>query len=97
MNKKEQNVNPLASGSIGKNLAKFAIPAVISNLITSIYNITDQIFIGKNVGILGNAATNVAFPISIICTAIAMLFGFGGAAFPRIPTFCPIKIWSVIL
>lgn len=72
--------NPLGDAPIGKTLAKFAIPAVISNLVSSVYNITDQIFIGQGVGTLGNAATAVAFPISIICTAVAILFGFGGAA-----------------
>ena len=76
----EHSASPLAVAPIGKTLAKFAVPAIISNLITSVYNIVDQIFIGQNVGILGNAATNVAFPISIICTAVAILFGFGGAA-----------------
>ncbi len=80
MNEMIKPMNPLGVAPIGKTLAKFAIPAIISNLITSVYNITDQIFIGQNVGILGNAATNVAFPISIICTAVAILFGFGGAA-----------------
>ena len=80
MSKSEQSMNPLATVPIGKTLTKFAVPAIISNLITSVYNIVDQIFIGQNVGILGNAATNVAFPISIICTAVAILFGFGGAA-----------------
>lgn len=80
MSEPTQTMNPLGAAPIGKTLAKFAVPAIISNLITSIYNITDQIFIGQNVGILGNAATNVAFPISIICSAVAILFGFGGAA-----------------
>ena len=80
MSEEAQTTNSLGTASIGKMLAKFAIPAIISNLISSIYNITDQIFIGHNVGLLGNAATNVAFPLSIICTAIAILFGFGGAA-----------------
>lgn len=80
MSETTQTMNPLGTAPIGKTLAKFAVPAIISNLITSIYNITDQIFIGQNVGILGNAATNVAYPISIICTAVAILFGFGGAA-----------------
>lgn len=80
MSEVTQTMNPLGTAPIGKTLAKFAVPAIISNLITSIYNITDQIFIGQNVGILGNAATNVAYPISIICTAVAILFGFGGAA-----------------
>lgn len=68
---------------IGQTLAIFAILAIISivsYLITSIYDITDQIFIGQNVDILGNAATNAAFPTTIVCTAVAILFGFGGAA-----------------
>lgn len=72
--------NPLGFAPIGKTLAKFAVPAIISNLVSSVYNITDQIFIGQGVGTLGNAATTVAFPITIICTAVAILFGFGGAA-----------------
>lgn len=72
--------NLLSFAPIGKILAKFAIPAIISNLVSTVYNLTDQIFIGQGIGTLGNAATTVAFPISIICTAVAILFGFGGAA-----------------
>ena len=49
-------------------------------LINSIYNIVDQIFIGKGVGTLGNAATNVIFPLVIIFNAIAGLIGNGAAA-----------------
>lgn len=48
-------------------------------LVTSLYNIVDQIFIGQGVGLLGNAATNIAFPLSIACTAIALLLGIGSA------------------
>ena len=58
----------------GKLIAKFAIPAIISMLVSSLYNIVDQIFIGQGVGLLGNAATNIAFPVSIICTATALLW-----------------------
>ena len=60
--------NPLAVEKIGKLIARFAIPAIISMLVSSLYNIVDQIFIGQGVGVLGNAATNIAFPVSIICT-----------------------------
>ncbi|MBO4998348.1 MAG: MATE family efflux transporter [Lachnospira sp.] len=49
-------------------------------LVSSLYNIVDQIFIGRGVGLLGNAATNVAFPISIICTATALMLGIGSAS-----------------
>lgn len=76
----QQHDNPLSFAPIGKTLAKFAVPAIISNLISTVYNLTDQIFIGQGIGTLGNSATTVAFPISIICTAVAILFGFGGAA-----------------
>lgn len=44
------------------------------------YNIVDQIFIGQGVGMLGNAATNVAFPVTTIATALALLLGIGGAS-----------------
>ncbi len=72
--------NPLATERIGTLIAKFAIPAIISMLVSSLYNIVDQIFIGQGVGMLGNAATNIAFPISIICTATALLLGIGSAS-----------------
>ncbi len=72
--------NPLGTSPIGKTLLKFAIPSCITMLIGSLYNIVDQFFIGKTVGLLGNSATNVAFPFTLCCAAIALLFGCGGAA-----------------
>ncbi len=74
--KKELN---LANDNINKLLLTFSIPCIISMLINSVYNIVDQIFIGKGVGSLGNAATNVIFPIVIICNAFAGLLGNGTA------------------
>lgn len=55
----QKKVNPLATEKEGKLIAKFAIPAIISMLVSSLYNIVDQIFIGQGVGLLGNAATNI--------------------------------------
>ncbi len=49
-------------------------------LVSALYNIVDQIFIGQGVGMLGNAATNVAFPVTTIATALALLLGIGGAS-----------------
>ena len=71
--------NPLGTAPIGKLLLQFALPTVISLLVNSIYNMVDQIFIGWGVGALGNSATNVIFPLILISTAIALLFGDGGA------------------
>lgn len=72
--------NPLGTDRIGGLIAKFAIPAIISMLVSSLYNIVDQIFIGQGVGMLGNAATNIAFPISTICAATALMLGIGSAS-----------------
>lgn len=72
--------NPLAIAPVGGLIRKFALPAIVSMLVNTIYNITDQIFIGHTVGILGNAATNTAFPIVILSTGLAQLVGIGTAA-----------------
>ncbi len=73
--------NNLEKDNINKLLITFALPCVISMLVNSIYNVVDQIFIGKGVGTLGNAATNVLFPLIIIFTAVASLIGNGMSAF----------------
>lgn len=80
--KEGQNMNKIDLGKekINKLLIMFAIPCVISMLINSIYNIVDQIFIGKGVGTIGNAATNVVFPLILIYGAIASLLGNGVSA-----------------
>jgi len=49
-------------------------------LVGSLYNIVDQFFIGQRVGELGNAATNIAFPLSTSCLALALLIGIGGSS-----------------
>ena len=80
MSERVEEANPLATERIGRLMVKFSIPAIISMLVSSLYNIVDQIFIGQGVGMLGNAATNIAFPVSIICTATALLLGIGSAS-----------------
>ena len=75
-----QDENPLGAAPVGSLIARFAIPAVISMLVSAFYNIVDQIFIGQGVGMLGNAATNIAFPVTIISTAAALLLGIGSAS-----------------
>ena len=61
-------------------LTSMALPMVISMLVNSLYNIVDQFFIGQRVGELGNAATNIAFPLSTSCLALALLIGIGGSS-----------------
>ncbi len=72
--------NPLGHAPVGGLIRQFAIPSIISMLVSSAYNITDQIFIGHIVGMLGNAATNVAFPTVSLAMALAQLAGVGTAA-----------------
>ena len=79
-NMREKTVNPLGSAPVGRLMVKFAVPSVIAMLVGAIYNIVDQFFIGQTVGILGNSATNIAFPLTTLCTALALLFGIGGAS-----------------
>ena len=73
--------SPFATEPIGKLITKFAVPCVVALLVNSLYNIVDQIFIGWGVGYLGNGATNVVFPITIIALALSVLIGDGGAAY----------------
>lgn len=70
----------LGTAPIGRLMLKFAVPSIIAMLVSAIYNIVDQIFIGQAVGTLGNAATNIAFPLAMSCTALGLLFGIGAAA-----------------
>ena len=74
------NENPLGHESISKLLKGFAIPSITATLVNSLYNIVDQIFIGQGIGYLGNAATNVSYPLSTICLAISLLIGIGSGS-----------------
>ena len=73
--------NILGTEKIGKLMRKFSIPCIISLVVNSLYNIVDQIFIGWGVGYLGNGATNVVFPLTMVCLAFALMFGDGSSAF----------------
>lgn len=73
--------SPFATEPIGRLIVRFAVPSVIALLVNSLYNIVDQIFIGWGVGYLGNGATNIVFPITIVALALSMMIGNGGAAY----------------
>ncbi len=75
----EQN-NYLGTEKVGTLLKQFAIPCIFSLIISCLYNIVDQIFVGNGVGYLGNAATGVIFPITVIGWGVSLFFGDGAAA-----------------
>ena len=72
--------NPLGYAPVGKLIIKYATPAIISMLVVAAYNITDQIFIGNVIGMYGNGATNVSFPLVMFCMAVAQMIGVGSAS-----------------
>lgn len=73
--------NPMESENLKKLIIKFAVPCVIAMVVSALYNIVDQIFIGQGVGYIGNAATTVGFPLIVMVQGFALLFGDGAAAF----------------
>lgn len=76
----------LETERIGRLLAKYAIPCVISLLVAALYNIVDQIFIAnaKDLGSFGNAANTVVFPLTVVALSIAVMIGDGCCAFVSI-------------
>lgn len=80
MQEETQNGNYLGTERVGTLLRKFTIPCICSLLISCLYNIVDQIFVGNGIGDLGNGATGIIFPITVIGWGASLLFGDGAAA-----------------
>jgi len=74
----------LGTERVGKLMRKFAVPCVISLLVGALYNIVDQIYIGWGVGYLGNGATNVVFPLTVLGLGIGVMIGDGCCSFVSI-------------
>ena len=70
----------LGTEKIGKLLFKFAMPCIFGLIIQSLYNIVDQIFVGQGIGMIGNAATGIIFPLTMIGLGLGVFFGDGVAA-----------------
>lgn len=75
-----ENNQYLGTERVGKLLGRFAIPCIFSLIISCLYNIVDQIFVGNGIGYLGNAATGVIFPITVVGWGMSLFFGDGAAA-----------------
>jgi len=74
----EQN---LGTAPVGKLLLHYSVPCVVSMVVNALYNMVDQIFVGQGVGYLGNAATSIIFPITVVAIALALWIGDGSAAY----------------
>jgi putative MATE family efflux protein len=78
----EKNIAPLTLGTenIGKLLAQYALPAIMAMLATSLYNVTDSIFIGHGVGVAALSGLSITFPIMNLGVAFGQLIGVGAGA-----------------
>jgi len=70
----------LERGDLHRLLRGYCVPALAAGLVTSFYNIVDQIFIGRALGVVGNAAAGVVFPAVTVITALSLMCGVGAAA-----------------
>ena len=80
----EEKQDFLGTAPLGKLMQKFAVPCTISLLVGALYNIVDQIFIGWGVGYLGNGATSVVFPLTVLALGLAVMIGDGACSFVSI-------------
>jgi len=73
--------NLFKEGKITKTILTLSLPLILSQIVNVLYNIVDRIFIGnmKDVGRDALAGVGITFPIIIIVSAFAALFGLGGA------------------
>lgn len=75
----------LETEKMSKLIIKFSVPCILSLLVSALYNIVDQIFIGNSsVGALGNTATTIVFPLTVIALAFGLILGDGAAAYMSI-------------
>ena len=81
MSQTESTANPLGTEKISKLMVRFAVPSIIALVVNSLYNMVNQIFIGRGVGFIGNAATNVILPIMTVVMAVGLMIGDGCATF----------------
>jgi Na+-driven multidrug efflux pump len=73
---------------VSKLLLKFSIPCIISFIVNALYNIVDQIFIWRGIDYLANGATNIVFPLMMVCLWFALLFWDWSAS------YLSLKLWE---
>ena len=73
------------NGKITDNILKAALPMLVAQILSLLYNIVDRIYIARipDIGTTALGAVGLCFPIIVIITAFSNLFGSGGA--PPLP------------
>ena len=69
----------LGTEPVGKLLLRYAIPAIIAQTATSLYNMVDSIFIGQGVGAMAISGLGITFPLMNLSGAFGAAIGVGGA------------------
>ena len=69
------------NGKITTNILQAALPMLVAQILSLLYNIVDRIYIARipNIGTAALGAVGLCFPIIVIITAFSNLFGSGGA------------------
>ena len=70
----------LETKNISSLLWMYALPSIVSQIIASVYNIVDRIFLGQCVGALAIAGLAITMPIMNIIHAFGSLVGVGSSA-----------------
>jgi putative MATE family efflux protein len=78
MNEKNSPIT-LGTEKIGKLLVQYAIPAIVAMTASSLYNITDSVFIGHGVGALAISGLALTFPLMNLAAAFGAMVGVGAA------------------
>ena len=76
----DENKELFETMPVAKALTKMAIPTIISQLITMIYNLADTYFIGRTNNPYMVAAASLSYVLFFILTALSNLFGVGGGS-----------------
>lgn len=79
-----QEVNRLGTERIGKLLLEFSIPAIVSMIFNTLYNVVDTVVLFHAIGEVGAAVTTVALPVMTILMGFSMIAGQGGNALAAI-------------
>ena len=74
------NIHKLETESVGKLLLQYALPAVVTQVVASVYNIVDRVFLGQYVGALAIAGLAITMPIMNIIHAFGSLVGVGASS-----------------
>ena len=71
-------LNSIGTASIPRLILAFSVPAIVSMIVESLYNVVDRYFVAAGVGYLGIAGITLCFPINLFIMALSMIIGVGG-------------------